>query len=47
MGAINSDTLRKRYLDELRPNFVGRVERIDTTLEIWVEMIDEIAKDSG
>jgi hypothetical protein len=47
MGFIDSHTLRKRYLEELRPNFVGRVERIDATLEIWVEIIDEIAKESG
>lgn len=43
-GAINSETLRKRYEEELRPNFVGRVERIDLTLEIWTEIIREVAR---
>ena len=43
-GAINSETLRKRYQEELRPNFVGRVEKLDLTLAIWTEIILEVTR---
>jgi hypothetical protein len=46
VGAINSETLRKRYEEELRPNFVGRVETIDLTLDIWTEIILEVSRAS-
>src|SRR3972149_8672446 len=42
-GALNPDTLRERYADELRPYLVGRIEWHDQTLELWVEMITELA----
>lgn len=40
-GAINTETLRKRYEEEVRPNFVGRVEKLDLTLEMWTDIIAE------
>jgi hypothetical protein len=43
-GAINSETLRKRYEEELRPNFVGKVERLDLTLDVWTEIIREVSR---
>ena len=33
--------LRRRYLSELRPN-LGRPEREDLTLDLWIEIIDEL-----
>lgn len=45
-GLINVETLRRRYEKELRPNFVGRVERLDLTFQLWTEMIQEISKGS-
>ena len=34
------DVLRERYVEELRP-YLGRPEREDLTLELWIEMINE------
>ena len=38
-GVINGETLRRRYEEEVRPNFVGRVEKLVLTLELWMEII--------
>jgi len=35
------DVLRVRYQDELRPT-LGRPDREDLTLDLWVEMILEV-----
>jgi hypothetical protein len=43
LGALNPETLRERYPEELRPYLVGRIEWHDQTLDLWVEMIDELA----
>jgi hypothetical protein len=37
------DVLRARYRQELRP-YLGRPEREDLTLELWIEMIQETTK---
>jgi Nucleotidyltransferase of unknown function (DUF6036) len=42
-GALNPETLRERYIDELRPYLGGRIEWHDQTLDLWVEMINELA----
>lgn len=39
---LDTTLLRARYLDELRPT-LGRPDREDLTLELWVEMISEIS----
>ena len=38
---LDTDVLRSRYQDELRPT-LGRPGREDLTLELWIEMILEI-----
>lgn len=38
---LEPQVLRSRYRDELRPT-LGRPEREDLTLELWIEMIDEV-----
>jgi Nucleotidyltransferase of unknown function (DUF6036) len=45
-GLIKGGTLRKRYEEELRPNFVGRVEKLDLTLELWADVILEVSQGS-
>jgi len=40
-GLIDGQKLRRRYVKEFRPNFVGRVETCDGTLDLWTEMIRE------
>jgi hypothetical protein len=40
-GLIDAKTLRDRYVKEFRPNFVGRVETCDGTIDLWTEMIRE------
>jgi hypothetical protein len=37
---LNVEVLRRRYRDELRP-LLGRPQREDLTLELWVEAIEE------
>ena len=37
---LDLDLLRKRYSAELRP-YLGRPEREDLTLKLWIEMIHE------
>ena len=37
---LDIDVLRDRYLQELRPK-LGRPEREDLTLELWIEIIEE------
>jgi len=37
---LDLDLLRKRYSAELRP-YLGRPEREDLTLNLWIEMIQE------
>ena len=39
---LDTDVLRSRYRDELRPT-LARPDREDLTLQLWVEMIDEIS----
>ena len=38
---LDIDVLRDRYREELRPK-LGRPEREDLTLELWIEIIEEI-----
>jgi Nucleotidyltransferase of unknown function (DUF6036) len=38
---LDSDVLRQRYQKELRPK-LGRPEREDLTLRLWIEIIEEI-----
>lgn len=38
---LDVDVLRQRYRDELRPK-LGRPDREDLTLQLWVEMIEEL-----
>ena len=38
---LDMEALRRRYRSELRP-YLGRPEREDLTLELWIEMITEI-----
>jgi hypothetical protein len=38
---LDTEVLRTRYRDELRPT-LGRPDREDLTLELWLEMIAEI-----
>jgi hypothetical protein len=37
---LDIDVLRARYVDELRPK-LGRPEREDLTLDLWIEIIKE------
>ena len=37
---LDIDVLRARYVEELRPK-LGRPERQDLTLELWIEIIEE------
>jgi len=37
---LDIDVLRARYVEELRPK-LGRPEREDLTLELWIDMIEE------
>ena len=37
---LDIDVLRARYVEELRPK-LGRPEREDLTLELWIEIIEE------
>jgi hypothetical protein len=39
---LDTDVLRSRYRDEVRPT-LGRPDREDLTLELWIEMISEIS----
>ena len=39
---LDTDVLRSRYRDELRPT-LARPDREDLTLELWIEMISEIS----
>ena len=39
---LDTDVLRSRYRDELRPT-LGRPDREDLTLELWIEMIAEVS----
>lgn len=36
-GRLNPEILRHRYIHELRPYLIGRVESHDLTLELWLE----------
>ncbi len=38
---LDVEELRRRYLAELRPQ-LGRPEREDLTLDLWIEIIDEL-----
>ena len=40
---LDIDVLRARYIEELRPK-LGRPEREDLTLELWIEIIKETRK---
>ena len=40
---LDIDVLRARYIEELRPK-LGRPEREDLTLELWIEIIEETRK---
>ena len=42
---LDTDLLRSRYRDELRPT-LGRPDREDLTLELWIEMILETTGDA-
>lgn len=39
---LDTEVLRSRYRDELRPT-LGRPDREDLTLELWIEMISEVS----
>jgi len=41
-GAFDVGVLRERYLNEVRPFVTGPVSRHDLTLDLWVEMIEEL-----
>ena len=41
------DVLRERYLNEVRPFVTGPVSRHDLTLDLWVEMIEELRSKDG
>jgi len=36
-GYLNASTLRKRYVEELRPYVIGRESWHDQTLDLWIE----------
>ena len=36
-GRLNPEILRHRYIHELRPYLIGRIESHDLTLELWLE----------
>ena len=38
---VNARTLRERYEKEFRPNVVSAVEKLDLTMQLWLEMIAE------
>lgn len=38
---LDTEVLRSRYRDELRPT-LGRADREDLTLGLWIEMIHEV-----
>ena len=40
---LDIEVLRTRYLEELRPK-LGRPEREDLTLQLWIEIIEETRK---
>lgn len=41
-GLINAETLRDRYIAEFRPNLGSGHSRHNLTMNLWVEMIQEI-----
>lgn len=43
---LDIEVLRTRYAEELRPK-LGRPEREDLTLELWIEIISESSRDLG
>lgn len=45
-GAIDADVLKARYQAELRP-YLGRPEREDLTLELWLEILAELQPPSS
>ena len=42
-GGLDPAVLRQRYEEELRP-YLGRPEREDLTLQLWLEMIAEVVE---
>lgn len=38
---LDLDTLKRRYQEELRPNYFGVKENLDANFSLWVEMIEE------
>ena len=40
--AFDVGVLKERYMTELRPIITGPVSRHDLTLELWIEMINEV-----
>jgi hypothetical protein len=43
---LDIDVLRARYVEELRPK-LGRPEREDLTLKLWIEIIEETRQRQG
>ena len=41
---LDTDLLRQRYAAEIRPYLIGRISYVDQTLELWVEMIEELQR---
>ena len=41
VAEIDTQILRERYQKELRHNVTGPPERVDQTLQLWIEIIDE------
>jgi uncharacterized nucleotidyltransferase DUF6036 len=41
-GLLDPGVLRARYMSEFRPNLAAGTEKQDLTVELWVEMIEEI-----
>lgn len=39
---LDVNTLRSRYRAEVRPYVIGRTSYVDQTLELWIEMIEEV-----
>ena len=42
-GLVDAVTLRRRYKDEFRPNLAAGAEKVDLTMDLWIEMISEVS----
>lgn len=44
---LEPERLRERYERELRPYMVGRIEKHDLTMRLWIETLKELATERG